>query len=183
MFCGLRGWYKDCVAGRFNAVCGFGELNCHCSIRENLTMNKNAELQKEVIAEVQAELGDAESGIGVAVDDGAVMLSGTAPTYSDKYAAERAARRIPGVRVVSEGIQVAVEARDPADNAIAKAVAHAFQNDPSVPTAVQATVERGWVTLRGEVSSTSQREAALSAVRHGAGINRVYNLITIRPAE
>lgn len=146
-------------------------------------MNKNTELQRVVIGEVQAEIGDAESGIGISVDDGAVMLSGTAPTYSDKYAAERAARRVPGVRAVSEGIRVAVEAREPADDAIAKAVAHALQSDQCVPSAVQATVERGWVTLRGEVSSTSQREAALSAVRNGAGINRFYNLITIRPAE
>jgi hypothetical protein len=119
-FRGLRDWYKDCVAGRFNAVCGFWPDR---SIRESLTMNKNAELQKEVIGEVQVEIGDAESGIGISVDDGAVMLSGSAPTYSDKYAAERAARRVPGVRAVSEGVRVAVEAHEPADDAIAKAVA------------------------------------------------------------
>ena len=37
------------------------------------------------------------------------------------------------------------------------------------------------MTLRGEVVSEAQRDAAVDAVRHRAGVERIYNLITIKP--
>jgi len=146
-------------------------------------MNTNTRMKKQIEAEVKLELGDSECGIEVAVDDGAVMLTGTAPTYMDKCAAERAARRVPGVRAVSEGIRVTTEVHESADDAIAKAVAQALDQEPNIPAGIQATVEGGWVTLRGEVASAAERDAALEAIQRRAHVNRVYNLITLKPAE
>jgi osmotically-inducible protein OsmY len=119
--------------------------------------------------------------IGVSVCDGAVTLSGTAASYGAKYAAERAALRVPGVRAVSEGARVAAP-HERGDEEIARAVAHALEQAPGVPAGVKATVEGGWVTLRGEALSTGQRDAALDAVRQRAGMERVYDLITVKPA-
>ena len=110
-----------------------------------------------------------------------MTLSGTAPNYTEKYAAERAALRVPGVRAVSEGVGVG-EAHEHGDVQMAMAVARALQQGESVPPNVQATVEGGWVTLRGEVTSAAERDAAVNAVRHRAGVERIYNLITIKDA-
>jgi osmotically-inducible protein OsmY len=149
---------------------------------EDFIMSTDKQLQKDVIGRLETELGNWVSGVGVAVTDGTVMLSGTAPTCTAKYAAERAALRVPGVRAVFEEVRVG-EAGEHGDGEIAKTVARALEQDPSVPANVQATVEGGSVMLQGEVNSTSQKDAALNAVRHLAGVGRIYNLITIKPAE
>jgi hypothetical protein len=46
------------------------------------------------------------SGIGVTAKNGAVTLTGVIDTYAGKLAAERAARRVRGVRAVANDIQV-----------------------------------------------------------------------------
>jgi osmotically-inducible protein OsmY len=148
----------------------------------NLIMKADMQLTKDVVEKLEAALGAEASGIGVSVKDGAVMLSGTAPTCTEKYAAERAVLGVPGVKAVAEGVQVR-EAHQHGDEETAEAVARALQQDPNVPAGVQATVEGGWVTLQGEVFSTGQREAALDAVRNRAGLERIYNLITVKPHE
>jgi osmotically-inducible protein OsmY len=47
-----------------------------------------------------------QEGINVSVDKGIVTLSGTVPTYSDKYLAEFATRNVKGVRGIVEELQV-----------------------------------------------------------------------------
>ena len=145
-------------------------------------MKTDAQLKKDVVGQLEAALGDDASGIGVSVSGGAVMLSGTAVNYNDKYAAERAALEVPGVRVVCEAVGVG-EVHHHCDDEITKAVERVLQQDQSIPADVHATVEGGWVTLRGEVASASQRDAAVNAVRQRAGIERIYNLITVKPSE
>ena len=50
-----------------------------------------------------------------------------------------------------------------------------------MPASVQATVENGWLTLRGEVRWEFQRNAAFNAVRYLPGVTGVANSITIKP--
>ena len=45
---------------------------------------------------------------------------------------------------------------------------------------IQLKVEKGWLTLEGEVDWFYQKEAAERAVRHLTGIKGVTNLITVR---
>jgi osmotically-inducible protein OsmY len=143
-------------------------------------MRTDAQIHKDVIDQLEATLGAGASGIGVSVSDGTVTLSGTAASYTDKYAAERAAFEVPGVRCVCEAVGVGHD-HERGDDEIAQAVERALLQDESVPAAVHATVEGGWVTLRGEVASESQKDAAVNAVRRRAGVERIYNLITAKP--
>lgn len=152
------------------------------ALREEPIMKTDTQLQKDVIGQLEAELGVAVGGIGVSVNGGAVMLSGTAANCTDKYAAERATLRVPGVRTVSQRVRVG-EADQHDDDEIAKTIARALRQDASVPANIQATVESGWVTLRGKVASISERDTVLNAVREGAGVERIYNLITVAPGE
>jgi osmotically-inducible protein OsmY len=145
-------------------------------------MKTDTELQDDVIERVKAELGPDAGGIGVSVDHGTVMLTGTAPNCAEKYAAEHAALGVPGIRAISEGIQVRAFHEPNGDEEIAETVGRVLEQDESVPASVQATVEGGWVTLRGEVASIAERDAAVNAVRQRAGVERIYNLITVKPA-
>ncbi len=144
-------------------------------------MKTDVQIQQDVIGHLGANLGVGASGIGVSVHDGAVTLCGTAANYTDKYAAERAALEVPGVRVVCEAVGVGPD-HPRGDDETAQAVERALLQDEGVPAGVLATVEGGWVTLRGEVATESQKDAAVDAVRQRAAVERIYNLITVKPA-
>jgi osmotically-inducible protein OsmY len=105
--------------------------------------------------------------IGVTTQDGVVTLSGHVPTVAEKLAAETAVRRVKGVKAVAEEIQVrlAFEAKR-GDDQIAAAAADRLTWDVSVPDATKVKVEKGWVTLDGQVEWYYQKDAAQRAVRN-----------------
>lgn len=145
-------------------------------------MKTDAQLQKDVQEELKWEPSVEASEIGVAVRDGVVSLGGTVLTYAEKYAAERAARRVAGVKAVAEEIKVKpVGAHKRSDTEIAEASLSALRLNVWVVPGIQPSVEDGWVTLRGQVNWEYQRNAALNAVRYLAGVKGVSNDITITP--
>ncbi len=66
-------------------------------------------LQQDVIDELCAESDLDGSTIGVAVKDGFVELSGHVHNVADKHTAERAAKRIAGVRGVHDKLKIVGE--------------------------------------------------------------------------
>ena len=69
------------------------------------------------------------------------------------------------------------------DDEIAERVARLLDWDSRVPAdAIKVKVEKGWVTLSGQVASWSQREAAMSDVEKLSGLVGSTNMITIRLA-
>lgn len=145
-------------------------------------MKTDAELQKDVQQELKWEPSVTANEIGVAVKGGVVTLDGTVPTYAEKYAAERAVRRVAGVKAVAEEIQVnPAGGHKRSDTETAEAAVRALEGHVWVPDGVQAIVEDGRVTLRGQVPWQYQRRAAQDAVRYLAGVKGVSNEITIKP--
>jgi osmotically-inducible protein OsmY len=146
-------------------------------------MKTDAQLQTDVEEALKWEPSVTASEIGVAVNDGVVTLSGTVPTYAEKFAAERAARRVMDVKAVAEEIQVKpFGPHKRSDLEIAKDAVRALQSNVWVPPEVQATVQNGWVVLTGKVTWEYQRNAAFNAVRFVPGVTGVTNNITIEPA-
>jgi osmotically-inducible protein OsmY len=120
------------------------------------------------------------SAIGVAAKDGSVTLTGYIDSYTGKLAAERAAKRVNGVRAVSNDLDVRLRlART--DDQIARDAAHALLLRGSVPESVQAVVHHGHVTLTGTVNWLFEKRAAESAVRHIRGVRGVLNHIHVAP--
>ena len=120
------------------------------------------------------------SGIGITANDGAVTLSGFIDTYTGKLAAERAAKRVRGVRAVANELQVRV--RFPrTDDQIAHDAARALSMRTGLPPSIQASVHHGHVTLTGTVATLFQREAADHAVRHINGVTGVVNRVVVTP--
>jgi osmotically-inducible protein OsmY len=118
------------------------------------------------------------SGIGVTANEGAVTMTGFIDSYAGKLAAERAAKRVRGVRAVANDIQVTLRL-ERTDADIATDAAHALLMRATLPESVQAVVHSGHVTLTGNVSTLFQRAAAESAVRSIRGVKGVANRIEV----
>lgn len=148
---------------------------------ETLSTSEKA-LKVEVERELEWDPMVNESGVGVFVKNGAVTLTGHVSSYSEKWAAVRAAERVYGVRAVADEIKVELptsSVRDDVD--IAQAVARTLRWNTLVPEDVKAEIRNGVVTLRGEVEWSYQRNEAERAVRNITGVTGVTNLIVVKP--
>jgi osmotically-inducible protein OsmY len=126
------------------------------------------------------------SHIGVAATQpGVVTLTGTVATYEEKVRAEKASKRVSGVRAVVNDIEVRpVGSMRRTDTDLAQGVLRALEWDIAVPhEKITARVDNGWVILEGEVALHFQRAAAENAVRRLSGVRGVTNQIQleIRP--
>jgi osmotically-inducible protein OsmY len=118
------------------------------------------------------------SAVGVAVEDGVATLTGTAHSYADKLAIERAVKRVYGVRAVANDLQVKL-ADERNDSDIAHDCVMALRNRVSVPPQIKVGVRYGHVTLEGSVEWMYQRIAAEEAVRSLRGVKSVANQIKL----
>ena len=143
----------------------------------------DSELQRDVLDELRWEPTVDEAHIGVSVKNGVVTLTGYVPSYAEKFAAERAAKRVHGVKAVANELEVKLPGSSRrTDEDIAAAVVRALEADLSVPAdKIKVTVSNGWVKLEGEVEWQYQKMAADHAVRYLTGIMGVSNLITVKP--
>jgi len=146
-------------------------------------MYSDTALQKNVIEELAWEPALAATEIGVAAKDGVVTLSGKVHTYSQKYAAEKAAHRTSGVKALADDLEVhLLPEHKRNETEIAHAILNAFTWNVAVPEdKIQVDVEDGWVTLRGQVDWDFQRRAAEGSVRSLTGVRGVSNMIVVSP--
>ena len=141
-------------------------------------MKTNAQLKNDVAEALWWDPTVTAADIAVAVEDGVVTLSGTVPYYAEKCSAERATRRVSGVKAIAEGLKVSsTGAHMRKDSDLALAVVHALGWHVWVPGTIQATVENGWVTLSGSASWDYQRAAAEESLRYLSGLKGVINNI------
>ena len=146
-------------------------------------MKTDSEIRDDVIYELQwdSQLTDPDA-IGVAVQDGAVTLTGRVPSYAEKLAAARAAERVYGVKAVANDLEVRLSGGPRDDSDIAKAIAHILEWNVQIPEGkVHARVENGWVTLAGEVDYDYQKREVERMVNHVRGVAGVQNFIIVRP--
>lgn len=142
--------------------------------------DKDLRLRDAVVQQLEWDPAVDASGIGVAAHGGAVTLTGSINTYAGKLAAERAAKRVYGVRAVANDLAVTLAAgRTDAD--IAADAATMLKLHQEVPDSVQAAVHHGHVTLTGTVDWHYQRMQAEKIVRHIRGVRHVTDRITVVP--
>jgi osmotically-inducible protein OsmY len=145
-------------------------------------MKTDSQLQHDVMAELEWEPSVDHANIGVAAKDGVVTLSGFVGSYASKLAAEKAARRVKGVRGIAEEIEVRFPSdAKTADPEIASRIADMFDWSVSIPKGkVNVKVEHGWVTLSGEVGYHYNRQAARDLASRISGVKGVTNLIEVK---
>lgn len=138
-------------------------------------------LRLTVVDELDFEPSVDSAHIGVAVENGVVTLTGHVKNYAEKIAAERAVRRVKGVRALAQELEVSYPMdKKISDSNIAERAANIIAWDVTVPDAVKVKVEEGWVTLSGTAMWQFQRQAAESAIRKLSGVVGVSNLIEIK---
>ena len=145
-------------------------------------MKTDAQLQNDVMDEIKWEPIATAAQVGVSAANGVVTLNGTVATYAEKYAVERAAQRVQGVKGIAEEITVqlsGLHARTDAE--IAETVVNSLKWHVWLPNDIQAIVTQGWVTLKGHVTWEYQRTAAKAAVCYLPGVKGVSNDITLKP--
>jgi osmotically-inducible protein OsmY len=146
-------------------------------------MRSDAELQKDVQDAIKWEPLVNASEIGVTVKDGIVTLTGTVDNYLKKTEAEDAAKNVAAVKAVVEKIEVKFNDRwaQKDDNDIAVEAVNILKYNRKIPGGkVKVKVEKGMITLGGEVEWNYQREAAKDTVKNLLGITGVTNNIKIK---
>ena len=148
-----------------------------------MTMKTDSQIQQDVLAELKWQPSVHAAGIGVEVKDGVVTLAGHVASYAEKFDAERAAQRVSGVKALAVEMDVKLAGTSKrTDGEIAAAAESALEWTTFLPSnKVKVMVEKGWVTLSGEVDWEYQREAAMAAVRYLIGVTAVSGQIVIKP--
>ena len=145
-------------------------------------MKSNETLQKDVQESIKWEPLLHAAEIGVTAQDGIITLSGTVDSYAKKLEAESAAKKVHGVKVVVEKIEISFgHSWTKNDNEVASEIITAFKWNWEIPNdKIQVKVEDGWVTLEGELEWNYQKVAAKRCVSALLGVKGVTNNITIK---
>jgi osmotically-inducible protein OsmY len=145
-------------------------------------MKTNQELQTDVQNAIKWEPLLHAAEIGVTAKDGVVSLTGVVDSYAKKMEAENATKKVIGVRALVEQIEVKFHSSwNKSDAEVANEVLTALKSNWSVPKEkISVKVEKGWVTLEGDLPWNYQREAAKNAVSYLVGVKGVSNNICIK---
>lgn len=146
-------------------------------------MKTDLELKKDVEDELNWEPSVNAAHIGVSVKSGVVTLTGHVPSYTEKWKAEEAAKRVYGVLAIANELDVHLPSSSVrTDEDIAASCASALKASYSVPDEkVKVIVNNKRVTLEGEVEWQYQKDAAERAVRDIRGVLGVSNNIKVKP--
>jgi osmotically-inducible protein OsmY len=145
-------------------------------------MRSDTEIRDDVEAELRYDPDMANADIAVSAKDGVVTLAGFVKSYFQKWEAERAAKRVKGVRALANDLQIRLPSLDARpDPEIAREAVQALSTAlPYSGEKFTVTVKDGWLTIEGEAEWQYQREQAESAVRRIRGIKGVTNLIQLQ---
>lgn len=177
---------------RYNDIWHCGIMYVSINLQQNIDCNNNdkketmktdLEIQKDVMDELNWEPFLNAAEIGVAVKNGIVTLSGTVANYATKIAAERATKRVDGVKAVAEEIEVKLSQSDWRNDAeIAQTILNTIKWYATVRgEGIKVKVENGWVTLEGEVEWIFEKNTVASAIEKLLGVRGITNLIKIAP--
>jgi osmotically-inducible protein OsmY len=127
------------------------------------------------------QLKDIANEIGVSVKEGVVTLTGNLESYANKIAAEKAAQRVAGVKVVAVDIEVTTSASTSKnDTEIALAIKNALTWHSAVnEDQIELKVDDGWVYLDGTVEWDYMKKAAENAVINISGVRGITNRIKV----
>lgn len=143
----------------------------------------DAALKENILAELKYEPNVRATDIGVLVKDGTVTLNGSVSSYTKRWEAVRAAKRVAGVDALADDIDVKLpDSKQRTDGEIATAAANQILWVSSIPeNTVHVTVREGRITLDGKVEWWYQKNESEAAVRNLTGVKGVINQITVQP--
>jgi osmotically-inducible protein OsmY len=146
-------------------------------------MKSDSEIERDVKDELSWNPDLDATDIAVSVKKGVAMLTGFVKSYTDKFEAEAAAKRVSGVVAVANDIEVRMPSVDERpDPEIARDAVAAIKSQlPISSEKIKVIVKNGWITLEGQVEWQYQRSTAEHAVRRIKGLKGVSNMIQLKP--
>ena len=142
-----------------------GRLSMGTGASAKAPIRSDDEIRNSVFMELKWDPKVTSDDIGVAVKDGVVTLTGFVPSYWEKNAAEKAAKRVYGVKAVANDLEVKLLSSR-SDPEIGRDIVHELESHISIPANnIKATVRNGWATLDGNVDWQYQKLLAESAVK------------------
>jgi osmotically-inducible protein OsmY len=151
------------------------------AIADVVKTRTDSAIREDVILELKWDPKITSNDIAVAVKDGVVTLSGFASSYMEKDMAEKAAKRVYGVRAVANDIQIKLSSAR-TDPEIARDAVHELDSHVLIPAdKIKVTVRNGWVTMEGNVDWQYQKNLAESSIKKLKGVIGITNNIEVRP--
>ena len=178
---------SSCRAKLYSGILPYSEkevaFRCIAHPQQETIMKTDTQLQQDVINELKWESSVNANLIGVEVKNGIVTLAGHVSSYIEKLGAERAAQRVKGGNELVVEIEVKLlgsSQRNDAD--IAQAIKNLLTWSIYAPqNNIKAMVEKGWVTLTGQLNWKFEREHIATLVSHLIGVTGISNQITLLP--
>jgi osmotically-inducible protein OsmY len=142
----------------------------------------DAKIERNVAEELRWTPEIDDKDIAVKVTSGVVTLTGFVATVRERAAAERAAKRVSGVRALANDLQVRPASNETrSDPELARAAADAIEHElPYSTQLIRITVRDGEVTLDGTVNWAYQKSRAEDAIANLRGIKRISNQIVLK---
>jgi len=146
-------------------------------------MRMDEDIERDVKEELKWDPDLDASDIAVSAKGGVVTLAGFVKSFTDKYEAEAAAKRVAGVAAVANDLEVWLPMIDqrPDPDVAREAVAAIQSQLPISSEHIKIVVKNGWVTLEGTAEWQYQRNTAETAVRRIKGVKGVTNSIVLKP--
>ena len=125
-------------------------------------MSSDLQLRQDVLDELEFEPSVNAAHIGVTANHGVVTLTGFVTSYAEKTMAERAARRVKGVKAIAEEIEVRLpsDTKRADDEIAARAIDILKWQVGVLADRIKVKVEKGVVTLTGDVDWQFQKTEA-----------------------
>jgi osmotically-inducible protein OsmY len=149
-------------------------------------MISNSKLYAKVMAKLRFEPGLDQSDITVAIKskngiDNIVVLGGKVGTYAEKQIAEEAVEKIETVRGVANELEVDISSKDKKSDAdIVQAALDSLRWTVLIPDEkIKVAVDKGCITLVGEVEYYYEKDRAYNAVKNLPGVTHVINEIKV----
>ncbi|MBL4619385.1 MAG: BON domain-containing protein [Marinicaulis sp.] len=145
-------------------------------------MNQDERIRNDIQEEIAWDPRVKSTDIGVTIKDGAVRLTGSVASYSERLAAENAAKRVKGVHAIAEDTEVKLPSDNiETDESIAEHISKHMKWNTMVPVPdAQAEVRNGFVTLTGEVDWNFERETIKNQIAHLSGVRGIDNSINLQ---